>query len=246
VEPHPLANAISDFLFSIFAFMDNPEPKPELLHALGRLVRGLSALFWGLPASLVTCAQIAKADWLKPWQFVPALVATALPLYGLWLMRDFQKQERPWRNALDRAALPGLVNFGLCPFLYLRSQLPAQPFFNAAVFLLAISAVVFLLNLNVVIKQLGAMLPDEMLRHETSQFTAFNRWVLAALLLAGGAYVFLVRDPRLPAAFGAWLGWMEVIGFWSLAIFALLPLAMTMALLWKTKEVILDGVFGAK
>ena len=26
----------------------------------------------------------------------------------------------------------------------------------------------------------------------------------------------------------------------------LLPLAMTMALLWKTKEVILDSVFGAK
>jgi hypothetical protein len=31
-----------------------------------------------------------------------------------------------------------------------------------------------------------------------------------------------------------------------MTLFALLPLAMTMALLWKTKEVILDSVFGAK
>jgi hypothetical protein len=31
---------------------------------------------------------------------------------------------------------------------------------------------------------------------------------------------------------------------WILIFFALLPLAMTMALLWKTKEVILDSVFG--
>jgi len=31
-----------------------------------------------------------------------------------------------------------------------------------------------------------------------------------------------------------------------LALFVLLPLAMTMALLWKTKEVILDNVFGAE
>ena len=31
--------------------------------------------------------------------------------------------------------------------------------------------------------------------------------------------------------------------FWS---FALLPLAMTMALIWKTKEVILDSVFGSR
>jgi hypothetical protein len=31
-----------------------------------------------------------------------------------------------------------------------------------------------------------------------------------------------------------------------LIFFMLLPLAMTMALLWKTKEVILDAVFGAR
>jgi heme/copper-type cytochrome/quinol oxidase subunit 4 len=35
-------------------------------------------------------------------------------------------------------------------------------------------------------------------------------------------------------------------GFWLLILFTLLPLAMTMALIWKTKEVILDSVFGAK
>ena len=40
--------------------------------------------------------------------------------------------------------------------------------------------------------------------------------------------------------------WIEHGGFWLLVFFALLPLAMTMALLWKTKEVILDGVFGRR
>jgi hypothetical protein len=34
--------------------------------------------------------------------------------------------------------------------------------------------------------------------------------------------------------------------FWFLVLLVLLPLAMTMALLWKTKEVILDNVFGPK
>jgi hypothetical protein len=223
-------------------FMNDPVPaNPELLRSLGRLARGLSALFWGLPASLVICAETAKADWLKPWGFVPALVATALPLYGLWLMGDFQKQERPWRNALDRANLPGLVNFGLCPFLYWHNKMPAQPFFNAAIFVLVLSAILFLFNLNVVIKQLGAMLPDE-----TLQFTALNRWLLTALLFLGVAYVVLLRDPRLPIALGALFGWLQDFGFWGLTLFALLPLAMTMALIWKTKEVILDSVFSAK
>src|ERR1035438_2414707 len=83
---------------------------------------------------------------------MPALAATALPLYGLWLMGDFQKQERPWRNALDRANLPGLVNLGLCPFLYWHNKMPAQPFFNAAISVLVLSAILFLFNLNVVLK----------------------------------------------------------------------------------------------
>ena len=228
-------------------FMDNPAPaNPELLRSLGRLTRGLSALFWGLPASLVVCAETAKADWLKPWGFMPALVATALPLYGLWLMGDFQKQERPWRNALDRANLPGLVYFGLCPFLYWHNKMPAQPFFNAAIFVLVLSAILFLFNLNIVLKQLGAMLPDETLRHETRQFTVLNRWLLVALLFFGVAYLALLRDPRLPVSLGALFGWLQDFGFWGLTFFALLPLAMTMALIWKTKEVILDSVFGAR
>jgi hypothetical protein len=237
----------SSILYSLSSLlMDNPAPNAELLRSLGRLARGLSALFWGLPASLVICAETARADWLKPWGFMPALIATALPLYGLWLMSDFQKQERPWRNALDRANLPCLVNFGLCPFLYWHNKMPAQPFFNAAIFVLVLSAILFLFNLNVVIKQLGAMLPDETLRLETRQFTALNRWLLAALLFFGIAYAVLLRDPRLPIALGALFSWLQDFGFWGLTLFALLPLAMTMALIWKTKEVILDSVFSAK
>jgi hypothetical protein len=124
--------------------------------------------------------------------------------------------------------------------------MPAQQLFNYAIFVLALSAILFLFNLNVVIKQLGAMLPDETLRHETRQFTALNRFLLAALLFFGVAYVVLLRDPRLPATLGFYFGWIEGFGFWGLTLFALLPLAMTMALTWKAKEVILDGVFSAK
>jgi hypothetical protein len=226
--------------------MPDPAPNAELLRSLGRLARGLSALFWGLPATLVICAETARADWLKPLGLVPALAGTSLLLYGLWQMSDFQKQERPWRNALDRAKLPGLVNFGLCPFLYWQDKMPEQPFFNAAVFALVLSALLFLFNLNVVLKQLGAMLPDETLRQETLLFTALNRWLLVGLLLLGTAFVVFLHSARWQLALGNFTDWLNRLGLWTLIFFALLPLAMTMALLWKTKEVILDSVFGAK
>lgn len=226
--------------------MSDPAPNAELLRSLGRLVRGLSALFWGLPATLVICAETAKADWLKPLGIVPALAGTGLLLYGLWQMSDFQNQERPWRNALDRAKLPGLVNVGLCPFLYWQNKMPEQPLFNAAVFVLVLSALLFLFNLNAVLKQLGAMLPDETLRHETLLFTALNRWLLVGLLFLGVAFVVFLHSARWQLALGNFSGWLNLLGFWALTLFALLPLAMTMALIWKTKEVILDSVFGAR
>jgi hypothetical protein len=221
-------------------------PDAELLRSLGRLARGLSALFWGLPATLIVCAETARAEWLKPLGILPPLAVNALLLFGLMQMGCFQKQERPWRNALDRARLLGLVNFGLSPFLYWQNKMPLEPFFNSAVLVLVLSSILFLFNLNLVLKQLGAMLPDETLRQETRQFTTLNRWLLVALLLCATAYAALVHDPQLPTALGEVFLWINRFSFWALVFFALLPLAMTMALIWKTKEVILDSVFGPR
>src|ERR1700722_15706095 len=147
--------------------MPDTSPNPELLRSLGRLARGLSALFWGLPAALTICAETAKLDMLRPLGIVPALAINGLILFGLWQMEDFQRQERPWRTALDRAKLIGLVNFGLSPFLFWYSRMPGQPLFFYAVLVLFFSALLFLFNLNVVLRQPGAMLPDETLRQET-------------------------------------------------------------------------------
>lgn len=226
--------------------MPDPAPSTELLRSLARLVRGLSALFWGLPVALVMCAETARAEWLQPLGMLPALASTGLLLYGLWQLGDFQKQERPWLGALDRAKLLGLVNFGLCPFLYWQNRMPGQPLFNAAVLVLILSALLFLFDINLVLRQLGAMLPDETLRHETRMFTSLNRWLLVMLLLLSIGYVGFEVSAPWQRALGLFAYWLDRLGFWLLTFLALLPLAMTMALLWKTKEVILDSVFGAK
>jgi len=227
--------------------MPNLMPDPELLRSLGKLTRGLSALFWGLPAALIICAATARMDFIEPFDIAPALGANALLLFGLWQMSSFQKQERPWRHALDRAKLLGLVNFGLCPFLFWFNQMPTQDYFRAAMAVFVISAVLFLFNLNVVLKQLGAMLPDETLRNDINLFTAMNRWMLVA-------WMFLVTATLLVPTMGlfsskAGLQIVHRLGRAELAILLFLglsPLAITMALIWKTKEVIFNSVFGAK
>jgi hypothetical protein len=217
---------------------------PQLLRSLGKLARGLSALFWGLPAALLIGAETARADWLKPLGFLPALAVNALLVYGLWQMGDFQRQERPWRHALDRAQLLALVILGLCPFIYWHNKLPEQVFFTDAVMVLELAGVMFLFNLNLVLKRLGAMLPDETLRQETRQFTAFNRWLLVGLLFFAIVVAALVQLPSPHTSKILFL--VNRASNLLLIFFILLPLAMTMALIWKTKEVILDAVFGAR
>lgn len=228
--------------------MPEPVPNPELLRSLGRLVRGLSALFWGLPIALLVCVGTVGGGWFNnPF---PALAATGLLCFGLRQMSHFQKQERPWRDALDRAKLLALVNFGLSPFLNWCHRVPNQPFFLAAVLVMALSGLFFLFNINVVLARLGAMLPDETLRQETRQFTVINRTLLIALLVVAGVCFFLMRVPNLPQSLIEGFSWLERASLWtllmSLVFFLLLPLSITMALLWKTKEVILESLFSAR
>jgi hypothetical protein len=219
-------------------------PNPHLLRSLGKLARGLSALFWGLPAWLIVSVETAKVDMLKLPGMMPVLALNLLLLFGLWQMADFQRQERPWRAALDRALLPGIVNLGLSPFLLGYSRLPGNYYFQATLFVLVLSALIFLFNLNGVLRQLGAMLPDETLRQETRQFTALNRWLLVAFVaLAATAAVpeFLLASAGRKIFF-----WIEHVEVTFLLFLGLAPLAITMALIWKTKEVILDSVFGGR
>jgi hypothetical protein len=226
--------------------MPDAAPNPELLKSLGRMVRGLSALFWGLPVALIVCIGTASAGWFHVYGVVPPLAATGLLAFGLWQLDSFQKQERPWRNALDRAKVFALINLGLSPFVFWWNHTPELFLYDISVRVLALSGWFFLFNLNTVLVRLAAMLPDETLRHETRQFTSLNRTLLLVLLLLVALQAALARIPQLPAQFGPVLTMWNRGGPWLLMLLSLLPLAMTMALIWKTKEVILDSVFGAK
>jgi hypothetical protein len=226
--------------------MPDAVPNPELMRSLGRLVRGLSALFWGLPLALVICFHTARADSLQNFGVVPPVVCTGLLCYGIWQMSAFQKQERVWRGALDRALRLSLINLGLSPFLYWWNRVPASLFFLIMVVLLMITGLLFLGSLNIVLQRLGAMLPDEGLRQETKQFTALNLNLVGATFVLCVTYLALSQLKTLPLYLQAVMIVLDRGSFWLLVLLVLLPLAMTMALLWKTKEVILDNVFGPK
>jgi hypothetical protein len=242
--------------------MSEPDTKTDLMPALGRMVQGLSALFWGLPLSLIIGVQTARTDWLSAFGPLPILAATTMLLYGVHQLRFFQPHERVWISALDRARLPAMVNLGMAPFLYWWHRMPETAFFSCAVAVLVVSALVFLLNLNLLVCQLSAMLPDITLRQEARFFTSMNRFLLAAAFAYIALDAFLSHLPALAHASDRF-GWgpffaglitlaksspliyltFDQIKLWTLGLLVLLPVAMTMALLWKIKETIMASVF---
>ncbi len=240
--------------------MPELERQVVLLSSLRGLVRGLSCLFWGLPAALVIAVQTTRGDWLRPaglasdtitlvLGIAPVLLAMLLLLYGVWMMGNFQTQERIWMSALNRARFVATINVGLSPFLFFWSRVSAHWFFNVTVGLMVLSMLAFLYLLNSVLARLAAMLPDETLRGETQVFTRLNQIILL-VLTASAPFYFLVRGaetlPRILVDFLLLLDRVgELMPLMSLLIFVLLPVAMTMALLWKTKEVIMTSVFSS-
>jgi hypothetical protein len=81
--------------------------------------------------------------------------------YGLWQLGHFQKQERIWMRALDRAKLLGFINVGLSPFLYWWNKLPFVPFYALTVAVLMLSGLLFLFDLNQVLQRLPRCCPTK-------------------------------------------------------------------------------------
>jgi hypothetical protein len=220
--------------------------KAELLRALGKLVRGLSTLFWGLPVTLLVYVETARTDWfgfLGDAACVPAMLAGTALYYALRQLRDFQKQERIWHQALNRAEILAIINAGLAPFLFWWHRFPAIPFYVVCIDVFAFSVLLFLMQLNQVLRRLCAMLPDENLRAETKMFTAFNIALFLAAFIGLAVYFGLAQAQVLPGAIGRIITGDNPRGLWLILFLSLLPLAMTLAILWKIKEVIFLSIF---
>lgn len=233
---------------------------PSLLPSLARAIRGLSALFWGLPIALFLTANVSLGmpspggvpslpgslgSALGTLSAIfPAALAHGLLLYGLFLLRDFQPQERVWISALERARVIGWLNLALLPYGYWFSRRPQEPLFNQTFLVSLFAGLFYLVALNHVLRRLAAMLPDETLRADTRLFTTLNTRILfmLAFLLATTLYIGQSRETL--ALAGPILGTLAQFEPWHLVVPALIPIALTMTMYWKTKEVIMTSVFG--
>lgn len=236
-----------------------PGPVPPAAPAFGRgeagneaghlagltgVLRGLSAVFWGLPLCLLAFARHFLGFWTTGYDLVLPPAAAGLLLFGLVRMSGYQRQERIWQRALLVAQLLALLVAGLSPFLYLWSRMPSVDFFSRAVLVLVGTSLAALLALTRVLSRLAAMLPDETARADAALFHGLATYVVAVLAAVGVTLYFRLAPiplsdflsiPRQPLGAGRQA---------LLLLLILVPVAMAMAVTWKLKEVVMAAVTG--
>ena len=229
--------------------MDEIDTQPDLLPALARVVRGTSMLFWGLPVAMVVSIMSTLSNWTDaawPMGMLMPPVAFGVLWVGLWLLGALQPQERVWQAALGQAKLLGLFNLGLSPFLHWHHRAPDELYFANAVWLLALVFVFYLMALNKTLARLAAMLPDETLRVESQLFSRMNRVLLTITSISIGVMYLVTRIDEPPELLFRLVAIAAQFRPWRFTAFVLIPVSMTMSLLWKTKESTLASVFAPK
>lgn len=214
----------------------------ELRRHLSPLTRALSCLFWGLPVTLVISVQTLTVLRFGSLGIAGALAPSlgfALLLYGLLLLGQFRPDRAAWASVLDRTRLLALTNLGLSPFLYWYQRVPDIPFFSTAVGLLAVSGLLFLLSLNALLRRLAFQLPDALLRLEMLAFTRLNAVCLLLLPCLAGAWMAALGWNEAPLHLRFLLQTIEPFRMLAFLFLTLLPLSITMSLIWKAKETIL-------
>ncbi len=216
----------------------------SVIPSLARVVRGLTLLFWAVPGMLLASTASALDLGWRQFGYAPPLVAAVLLVFGLIQFRHFQPHEAIWSAARHRALLLALMLLALSPLPVWWSRVPQEGFFGHGLVLLSLTGVFFLIALNEVLLRLAAMLPDQALRSETLFFTRLNTRLLLGILAGVLLWLGLPHWAEPPESILRLRFLLEFTRPWLFVMALLLPIALTMTLLWKTKEVILHSVFG--
>lgn len=206
---------------------------------LGSVLRGLSAIFWGLPVTLLAFARHFLSFLPSAYDLVLPSAGTLLLGYGVFRLSKLHGQERVWQHPLAMCQILAVILAGLSPFLFLWNRVPSEPFFARAVALSLGVALIFLIALSNTLARLAALLPDPATQADASLFASVTGYVGATL-----AAVSLVLYWRLePATLSEFLSLPQQPVAHALQAFmlilALVPVAISMAVTWKLKEVVL-------
>lgn len=228
--------------FSIPELMDNkiirlPESEVQVI----QILRGLSAIFWSFPLSLVTSVQVSLDFFSATSSFAFPVAAFGLMAYGVHSTRLLVIEgDARWSVLMDSLRVLALSQFLLSPFLLFLVRVEGNHLFAFSVMMLGFFWLIFT---RVIIEMAGKLIEclGDSVMHKDFElikgFVGVALWIMAL----GWGFLFLrsywLNPQALPAILlifsSHWLGTFLLIS-------VILPMTAVMNLLWKSKDLLME------
>jgi len=223
---------------------------------LVRLSQGFSCIFWGLPVGLLFCVQLLILDVMiadprirssvSHLYFALFCVSLATICFGTFRLGAVKVLGARWTRRARLSTVLAFFSLYFSPFLYWWQAVPYDAFLTVNLFGLILSIVLFLISLNFLSMELGRYLGDNSLRRESKLFLGLNALVLAVPSSSAFAWV-TYRGLQGESSLNIGMQFLNLFRLhypWRLSLFVVLflPVSLTLANIWRVKEILLDEI----
>lgn len=237
----------------------NATPATATAVQLRPLWLALTVMLWAVPLGLLVCVPGMVMEWFHLLLIVmvqgelPRLLwmIDLLPTVAVWALFAvaYQHLERYelGKARLERTLFYGqmLVIFcaGTAPFVMWNFWVTHEPVFRYGSLFFAVSAFLFIMHLNTLLRLLADDLPDPVLQADTRLFSKINTALMAVVLNIVSAYVLCVALESRDPVFRRVMENIATQGHWLLVLLVLPAVSSTGIMVWKTRQTVLRLIF---
>ncbi|MSR65494.1 MAG: hypothetical protein EXS18_06900 [Verrucomicrobiae bacterium] len=170
----------------------------------------------------------------------------AVVCFGTYKLSKVSTIGDRWKRRVRISLALAAINLYFSPFLYWWLTMPDSAFYTMNVFAFIGSVILLLFSLNCLSMDFGRYLGDSSLVVESRLFLGINVLVLA--LPSSGVFVWAaIRSWHVDSTQSVgleFLNLLELPYLWRLTLFIILflPISLTLANLWRVKEILVDGL----
>lgn len=199
--------------------------------------RGFSCVFWGVPLGIGLYFQaldLRQIPWFR--DVPPHLVGVVMVCAGAVMLVRAGLVTPGWRKAAREVLAAALLLAYLGPFVYWSARLPVDSLYYQGNLGLLLGGLIWLLfRVNTVAAEVGILAGDQSFVAE-SRLSGWVVLVLTVLPGLGGAIAGAILAGRYHSTMLAELqGLGRHLPFW-IAMWLVIPLALSMSSAWKAKE----------
>lgn len=214
---------------------------PEQPRQIIPIIRGLSALFWAIPLTLISSVQLSLGVYGQARDAVFPVAAFSLIAFGSFHLSKLRIiGDIRWKSLVEHLLTISLAQVLLSPFLFFLFRVPESPFFIVSIYVLGIFIIIYFRLLLSILERMTVIIGSQSFKQDFQWMKGFIEGALVVIFINWNVLFFRSHIADL-SEMPAWFLIMDPHWLTSfLMISSLFPITVTMTLVWKVKEFLFE------